>query len=104
MPQIAHQKPRSDALAAESPQGPLQAWSFSDASERFPQVLALADEEGAQVITRDGRPVAVVVAFDEWECRTLPKDTLADFLIASPLRGSEIEIERDKEAPRDVDL
>jgi hypothetical protein len=46
----------------------------------------------------------VVVSAEEWERKTKPKGTLADFLAASPLRDSGIDLTRIKDEPRDIDL
>lgn len=51
-------------------------------------------------MTRNGRPVAVIVSPDEWE-RTVKRrgGNLAEFFAASPLRESELTIERTKDTP-----
>ncbi|OYW68511.1 MAG: hypothetical protein B7Z40_02740 [Bosea sp. 12-68-7] len=63
-----------------------------------------AANEGPQTVTRNGRPTAVVVSVEEWERRTTRKGTFADFLLNSPLRGSGIDLTRDDQPPRDIDL
>jgi hypothetical protein len=45
-----------------------------------------------------------VVSAEEWARKTARKGTLAEFLLASPLRGSDLDITRDHDAPRDVEL
>ena len=79
-------------------------WTVADAKARFSEVLEMARREGPQTITRNGKRTAVVVGIEEWEKKTKPKGSLVDFLLNSPLRNSGIEIERDREAPRDIDL
>ena len=41
---------------------------------------------------------------EEWARKTVRKGTLAEFLLASPLRGADLELERQRDAPRDVKL
>jgi len=79
-------------------------WSVANAKAHFSEVLEKARAEGPQIITRNGKRAAVLVSIEEWEKKTKRKGTLAEFLLNSPLRNSGIEIERDREAPRDIDL
>ncbi|MEQ9640285.1 MAG: type II toxin-antitoxin system Phd/YefM family antitoxin [Alphaproteobacteria bacterium] len=79
-------------------------WSVAEAKAKFSQVIEEARHHGPQTITRHGKDAVVVVSAEEWDRRTKPTDTLADFFRNSPLRGSGIDLERVKEYPRDVDL
>jgi prevent-host-death family protein len=80
-----------------------EVWTVADAKARFSEVIDRA-QTGPQVITRNGKPRAVIVSQAEWEQKTSRKGTLAEFLLASPLRGAEIDIERRRDNPRDVAL
>lgn len=79
-------------------------WTVADAKAHLSTVLEKARTEGPQTITRNGKEVAVVVGIEEWERKTKRKGTLADFLLNSPLRGSEIDLERVPCEPRDIEL
>jgi prevent-host-death family protein len=78
-------------------------WSVAEAKARFSEVLDQA-RATPQTITRNGRRAAVIVSAEEWERRTNRTGTLADFLAASPLRGSGLRVERSRDRPRKVDL
>jgi prevent-host-death family protein len=78
-------------------------WSVAEAKSRFSEVLDQA-RDGPQTITRNGKRTAVIVSAEERERRTNRAGTLADFLAASPLRGSRLRVERIKDRPRDIDL
>jgi prevent-host-death family protein len=80
----------------------MPAWTVAEAKAKFSQVIEQA-RAGPQMITRNGRPAAVVVSAEEWE-RTSRSGNLAEFLAASPLRGSGLKTERSKDQPRDIDL
>lgn len=80
------------------------AWSVADAKARLSEVIDRARSEGPQHITKNGRPAAVVVAIEEWERKTKRKANFAEFFMNSPLRGVEIDLERLKDPPRDIDL
>jgi prevent-host-death family protein len=68
------------------------------------EVIERAANNGPQTMTRNGRKVAVVVSSDEWDRKTKRKGTLADFFAESPLRGAEIDLERVRNHPREIDL
>lgn len=78
-------------------------WTVAEAKAKFSQVLEQA-RSGAQTITRNGRPAAVVVTVEEWQRRTQRTGTLATFLAASPLRGSGLQAKRRTDGPRDIGL
>lgn len=76
-------------------------WSVADAKARLSEVIETAKREGPQTITRNGKPTAVLVSVDEWERKTKRKGSLAEFLRASPLVGSELDLDQIKDRPRD---
>jgi prevent-host-death family protein len=75
----------------------------AEAKARFSEVLDRS-RDVPQTVTRNGKRAAVIVSVEEWERRTSRAGTLADFLAASPLRGSGLRVDRAKDRPRDVDL
>jgi prevent-host-death family protein len=80
------------------------SWSVADAKARFSEMIDKARSGGPQTLTKNGKPVAVLVSTEEWERRTKPKESLVEFFRNSPLYGSGIEFERMDATPRDVDL
>jgi prevent-host-death family protein len=81
-----------------------QAWSVVDAKARFSELLDHAINDGPQAITRRGRQVAVVVSIEEWRNKSTHSGSLAEFLATSPLRDSELDVERVDATPRDLAL
>jgi prevent-host-death family protein len=79
-------------------------WSVVEAKAKFSELIDKAQSDGPQTITRNGRKAVVVVAADEWERKTKRRGNLAEFLMASPLRGSGVEIKRLRGFMRKVDL
>lgn len=79
------------------------AWTVADAKARLSEVIERAQGE-PQTITRNGKPSVVVVSIDEWARKTARKGSLAEFLLASPLRGAELDLERVRDEPRDLAL
>ncbi|WP_431201709.1 type II toxin-antitoxin system Phd/YefM family antitoxin [Bradyrhizobium betae] len=80
---------------------PNDTWTLANAKARLSEVIDRA-QAGPQTITRHGRPNAVVVSAEEWARKTARKGTLAEFLLASPLRGADLELERMQDEPRDA--
>ncbi len=79
-------------------------WGVAQAKARFSELLDRAIREGPQAVTRHGRHAVVVVSTEEWERKTHQKGSLAEFLGASPLRGSGLRVRRPKTKPRDIRL
>jgi prevent-host-death family protein len=78
-------------------------WTLAGAKARLSEVVNRA-QASPQTITRNGKPSAVIVSAEEWARKTVRKGTLAEFLLASPLRGGGLELERQRDAPRDATL
>jgi prevent-host-death family protein len=78
-------------------------WTLAGAKARLSEVVDRA-QAGPQTITRNGKPSAVVVSAEEWARKTVRKGTLAEFLLASPLGGAALDLERLRDTPRDVTL
>ena len=75
-------------------------WSVAEAKARFSEVIERAARRGPQTVTRHGRPAAVIVAPGDWAERTKRSGTLVDFLAASPLRESGLQVDRRRDPPR----
>jgi prevent-host-death family protein len=79
-------------------------WSVAEAKARLSELLDHALSDGPQPITRRGKEIAVVVSTEEWHRKTSRSGSLAEFLAASPLRGSDLDIERVDAPARDAVL
>ena len=79
-------------------------WSVAEAKAKFSKLIGRAQSDGPQTITRRGRAAVVVVSAEEWDRKTRRTGNLAEFLAASPLRGSKLKVHRVKDGPRKVEL
>ena len=77
-----------------------RTWTVAEAKAKFSELIEQARARGPQTITQNGRTTAVVVSAEEWERKTKRSGNLAEFFAASPLRGSELVIERSEDGPR----
>lgn len=91
------------ATPQDSPTHGSGSWTVADAKARLSEVIERAQTD-PQIITRHGKPSAVIVSAEEWARKTVRKGTLAEFLLASPLRGTDLDLERAPDQPRDVKL
>jgi prevent-host-death family protein len=84
----------------------MSTWQLQDAKARLSEVVKKAAQDGPQHITLHGAPAAVVLSAQDYQRlikRSRPK-RFVDFLRSSPLKGVDLELERDRSAARDIDL
>ncbi len=79
-------------------------WQLQDAKNRFSELVEKAISLGPQTVTKRGVEAVVVVSVDEYKKLTKPKSSLVDFFKNSPLHDIELDLERDKDLPREVEL
>jgi antitoxin Phd len=83
------------------------AWQVQTAKARFSEVFRLARTEGPQRIVRQGKEGVVMISDDHYDRLTVksrqPK-SLVQFFRESPLVGVKLDLERDKDTGRDVEL
>lgn len=80
------------------------SWTIAEAKAKFSEVVDNARVTGPQTITRNGRSAVVVVSVEEWDRKTRRVGNLAEFFAQSPLRGSDLDLTRAKDSPREIDL
>jgi antitoxin Phd len=82
-------------------------WQVQTAKARFSELFRLARTEGPQRITRQGKEGVVMISDEQYEQLTAksrqPK-SLVQFFRESPLAGIELDLVRDKDSGRDIDL
>lgn len=81
-----------------------QTWNVADAKARLSELIEVVHRDGPQLISKRGKGVAVLVSVEEWQRKSERSGSLAQFFAASPLRESELEVERPSDGARDVAL
>jgi antitoxin Phd len=84
-----------------------EPWQIQSAKARFSEVFRRARSEGPQRITRQGKEGVVMVAeeqFDRLVGKSHQPKNLVQFFRRSPFVGVELDLERDRDPGRDVDL
>ncbi len=79
-------------------------WTVAEAKAHFSAVIEEAEKGQPQTITRRGRVAAVIVSIQEWEKKVNRSGSLADFFQESPLKCSELTLERQKDSSNGIDL
>jgi antitoxin Phd len=97
---------RSALQAARTiPEG--SSWQVQTAKAKFSEVFHLARTKGPQRITRQGREGVVMLAEEEYErltARALQPKSLVQFFRESPLAGIDLDLERDRDTGREIEL
>ena len=78
-----------------------EIWQVQEAKSRLSELIENAQSKGAQMITRHGHPIAVVVSAEEYS-RLQPRRRIVDVLRECPAPG--LKIERLRDEPRSLSL
>jgi antitoxin Phd len=77
-------------------------WQLQDAKQQFSRVVEAARSGEPQLVTRNGREAVVVLDADEYRRLTSHGGDFKKFLFEGP--RFELEIERSKELPREIEF
>jgi antitoxin Phd len=98
----SRKKPRSGASVA-----PATRWQLQTAKARFSELFRRARTEGPQWVTKQDKEAVVILPAEEYEnltARASQPRSLVQFFRESPLMNSGINLEREADYGRDVDL
>jgi len=79
-------------------------WQLQDAKSKFSQLVENAMSHNPQFVTKHGNNAVVILSFEDYKKITKPKRNLVAFLRDSPLKEIELDISRNGELPRDIEL
>ncbi|MBT9439478.1 MAG: type II toxin-antitoxin system prevent-host-death family antitoxin [Desulfobacterales bacterium] len=80
------------------------SWQLQDAKNKFSSLVDKAQHNGPQVVTKHGKDAVVVLSIDEYKKLIKPKTSLLKFFQNSPLSKIKLDIKRNKDLPRDIEL
>lgn len=84
-----------------------EAWQVQTAKARFSEIFRRARNEGPQRITRQGKEGVVMVAeeaFDQLTGRSHQPRSLVEFFRKSPMVGVDLDLRRQHDSERDIEL
>lgn len=73
----------------------MHTWQLQEAKNKLSKVIDDALAQGPQIITRHGKQVVIVLAYDDYRHLMGRDESLYDFLRKSPLVGADVNISRD---------
>ncbi len=82
----------------------LRQWKLQDAKNHFSEVVECAIKDGPQEVTRRGEHAVVILSFARYQELSKPKEDLITFFRNSPFFGTELDFERSKDTPREIEF
>jgi prevent-host-death family protein len=82
----------------------MQHWPLQDAKNRLSSLIKACLNHGPQIVTKRGKETAVLLSIEEYRRLARPQDDLIDFFQHSPLKDFDLDLERSKELPREIEL
>jgi prevent-host-death family protein len=82
-------------------------WQVQTAKAKFSEVFRLARTEGPQRITRQGKEGVVMISeeqYDRLTAKSRQPKSIVQFFRESPLVGVDLDLERDQDPGRDLEL
>jgi antitoxin Phd len=83
------------------------SWQIQTAKARFSEVFRLARTTGPQHITRQGKEGVIMLSDEQYEelvGKSHQPKSLVEFFRQSPLVGLELDLERNQDTGRDIQL
>ncbi len=79
-------------------------WALQDAKNRFSELVDQAVQDGPQIVTRRGKETVVVLSVQDFRKLSAPGDSLVTFFRQSPLVGAELDLTREVDYGREIEL
>jgi len=79
-------------------------WQLQEAKNKFSRLVEKARSDGPQIVTRHGKESVVILAVEEYKNLRKTKSDLVTFLRSSPLSEAPLDLSRDKNSSREVDV
>ncbi len=82
-------------------------WQLQTAKAQFSEVFRRARTEGPQWVTRQDKEAVVILPaeqFEELSARSKQPKTLSEFFAQSPLAKFHVDLEREQDYGREIDL
>lgn len=83
---------------------PHKVWQLQEAKAKFSELVDEVLQDGYHTITRNGHAVVVVLSQKEFEQYQQPEDTLIDFFNKAPFPEETLDLTRDKDPGKEIDL
>lgn len=74
--------------------------SVFEGKNKFSQIVADAANGEPQLITKNGKEAVVMISYTDYKKLTAQKESLSEFLLSSPWRGSDLDLSRSRDMGR----
>lgn len=82
----------------------MQSWQLQEAKSKFSELVKKAATEGPQTVSVRGQDQVVVISKKDYEELFGSKKSFLQLMFDSPLKDIELDLERNKSTPRDIQL
>ncbi len=79
-------------------------WQLQDAKNKFSNLVEQAQHKCPQIVTKHGKEAVVIISIEEYKKLVKPKSNIVKFFQKSPLATYYIELKRNTDIPRDIEL
>ncbi|HCL00101.1 MAG TPA: type II toxin-antitoxin system prevent-host-death family antitoxin [Candidatus Marinimicrobia bacterium] len=79
-------------------------WQLQEAKAKFSKVINEAIQHGPQIITKHGIETALLISINDYKQISKKESKISRFFKSSPLYNVELDIQRSKNYPRDIEL
>ena len=79
-------------------------WPLQEAKAQFSELIRACIQRGPQMISVRGVETAVMLSKQEYESLIGKKPSFLELMEKSPLKGLDLDFERDRSPGRDIDL
>jgi hypothetical protein len=79
-------------------------WKLEEAKKSFDSIIEEALAHHAQIIELKNQQQVVIISLEDYKQNLKPKNTLVDFFKESPLYDLPLDLERDKDTGRTIEL
>lgn len=81
-----------------------KSWQLQEAKNHFSEMVERAIKDGAQTVTKHGKPAVMVISVEDYQKSVAPRKSLIDLLRECPEDLTEIIGPRSKETARTIRL
>jgi len=107
MPSLKRKSQPKSSTEKISSRKPPQTWQLQTAKAKFSEVFRLARTEGPQHVTKSGKEEVVILSKEEFDKLKGPAPEVGgiwEFFRNSPLVGIDLDLEREDDYGREIDL
>lgn len=79
-------------------------WQLQEAKNKFSSLVDKATKSGPQIVTKHGEEAVVVISAADYKDLLKPQLNLVQFFHQSPLVLDDLDLERSKELPREIEI